>query len=375
VRVEWRRGRERVGLEHVGTGRTAGEVALLVAEAWGRVNAGQEPLWTDPPEAPAAGRARTVRTWSEVLWDALDGVWGRLGFEEAVPDQAFKSLALARLVEPTSKVDAAWVLADLGQWGPSDRTVHRCVARCQERGYREALADACWERAGKTATLLLCDVTTLRFESDEDGEGRVPGSSKKRRSAPPIVLVLMVDQSGFPVDVRVVQGSAAEAKTIVPVVSELAAERGVERMTVVADPATLAESDLVALEDAGFSVIVGPRTDKAPGSGVSHHHQLLEVEESFSITKSDIRARSTSVRARPSIEAHLTMVFAGLAVSRTIERDTGVSIQEFVRILQPVRTAEIAIDGAAMTAPPDIPEPAANLLAALDTPHTRLRPT
>jgi hypothetical protein len=55
VRVEWKRGRERVRLEHVGTGRSREDVALLVQEAWERVNADQGRLWEDAPQPSAGG--------------------------------------------------------------------------------------------------------------------------------------------------------------------------------------------------------------------------------------------------------------------------------------------------------------------------------
>src|SRR3954465_9997503 len=44
---------------------------------------------------------------------------------------------------------------------------------------------------------------------------------------------------------------------------------------------------------------------------------------------------------RDSIEAHLTIVFAALAISRLIEDTTGWSIKKFVRTARRYRTAQI----------------------------------
>jgi hypothetical protein len=63
---------------------------------------------------------------------------------------------------------------------------------------------------------------------------------------------------------RAFKGNTAETKTILPVAAGFAAERGLEHLTVVADAAMLAESNLLALEDAGFFFIVGSRIDKVP---------------------------------------------------------------------------------------------------------------
>src|SRR5262249_37674083 len=59
---------------------------------------------------------------------------------------------------------------------------------------------------------------------------------------------------------------------------------------------------------------------------ISSYHQLWQIERSFRMSKSDLQARPIYHRTRDSIEAHLTIVFAALAVSRWIERQTGWTI-------------------------------------------------
>ena len=49
----------------------------------------------------------------------------------------------------------------------------------------------------------------------------------------------------------------------------------------------------------------------------------LLLEKSFRMAKSDLQARPVYHRTRDSVEAHLTIVFAALAVSRWIEHQTG----------------------------------------------------
>ena len=52
---------------------------------------------------------------------------------------------------------------------------------------------------------------------------------------------------------------------------------------------------------------------------IGAYHQLFQIEKSFRMSKSDLQARPIYHRKRDSIEAHLTIVFAALAVSRWIE--------------------------------------------------------
>ena len=52
---------------------------------------------------------------------------------------------------------------------------------------------------------------------------------------------------------------------------------------------------------------------------IGAYHRLFEIEKSFCMSKTDQQARPIYHRTRDSIEAHLTIVFAALAVSRWIE--------------------------------------------------------
>ena len=65
-------------------------------------------------------------------------------------------------------------------------------------------------------------------------------------------------------------------------------------------------------------------------------------------------------RKRESIDAHLTIVFAALAVTRFIEARTGWSIKRFVRTARRYRTIEIRAGQHILTAedplPPDLRE-------------------
>jgi hypothetical protein len=73
------------------------------------------------------------------------------------------------------------------------------------------------------------------------------------------------------------------------------------------------------------------------------------------MAKSDLQARPIYHRKRDSIEAHLTIVFAALAVSRWIEHQTGWSIRKFVKTARRYRT--IQSRSATTSSPPPTPSP------------------
>ena len=88
---------------------------------------------------------------------------------------------------------------------------------------------------------------------------------------------------------------------------------------------------------------------------ISSYHQLWQIEKAFRMSKHDVQARPIYHRTRDSIEAHLTIVFASLAVSRWIEHQTGWSVRKFVKTARRYRTIEIQA-GTTSSRPP-IPYP------------------
>ena len=98
---------------------------------------------------------------------------------------------------------------------------------------------------------------------------------------------------------------------------------------------------------------------------IAAYHDLWQVEKSFRMTKNDLRARPIFHRQRDAIEAHLTVVFAALAVSRHLQDRTGVSIKKLVRTLRQLRTVQINIAGHPITAAPEITGEARDILDRL----------
>ena len=102
---------------------------------------------------------------------------------------------------------------------------------------------------------------------------------------------------------------------------------------------------------------------------VASYHDLWKVEQSFRMAKSDLKARPVFHRTRDSIEAHLTVVFAALAVARYLQNITGVSIKKIVSTLEPLRTIVVAIGDHEMVVEPSINEDARKLIDAINAGH------
>jgi hypothetical protein len=470
--VEKRSGVRRI-VEHLGSARDELELALLMQAARDRLAAGQAELDLGLAPAPVGGApaARVVSSSSRLLWQVLSDAYQRLGFD-ALGDKAFRALVLARLIEPTSKADTVRVLEEIGVPAPHVNTLHAAMGRARDRDYRGRLATACMAHSAATTgtgALILYDVTTLHFEVGEEDDGpkglRKVGMSKEHRVDPQVQVGLLVDPSGFPLEVHLFEGNQAETTTLIPVLTAFAQRHAIAGLVVVADAGMLSASNLNAIEDAGFSFIVGSRLVKAPYDLAEHftrhgnyftdgqilessremgigknacsrrvlyqwkfkrqkhddrtinlmiakaekiaagkaalrkarflkvtgatkeldqvtidrarqlsglkgyvtnltveqmpgqavidaYHDLWQVERSFRMTKSDLRARPVFHHQREAIEAHLTVVFAALAVARHLQDATGITIKKLVRTLRPLRSVVIAIGDQTIDADP-----------------------
>ena len=87
------------------------------------------------------------------------------------------------------------------------------------------------------------------------------------------------------------------------------------------------------------------------------------------MAKSDSRARPVFHRTRNSIEAHLTVVLAALAVARQLQHQSGTTTKRIVQTLQPLRTVVIAVGVQELIADPAIDDAAGGLIHAISAGH------
>nr|WP_253219742.1 transposase [Actinomyces naeslundii] len=93
-------------------------------------------------------------------------------------------------------------------------------------------------------------MTTLYFEAEREDDLRKVGYSKERRVDPQIIVGLLVDRHGFPLQVGCWEGNKAETTTIIPIVEAFQAAHGIEDLIIVADAGMLSASNLSALDEA-----------------------------------------------------------------------------------------------------------------------------
>jgi hypothetical protein len=257
-------------IEHIGSAHDDAELEVLKAAARQRLAAGQGELdlGLERPEPGRVGGAPLPITSSRMghLWDALTHAYQVLGFDRATGgDEVFRQLVLARIIEPTSKLDSLRVLQEAGVDPPAYRTLTRRLPVFATDSWRRHVAAACAAQArlGPTS-LVLYDVSTLYFETDAGDGFREPGFSTERRLEPQITIGLLTDQAGFPLMVEAFEGNTAETLTMLPTIRSLMDAHDVPDVTIVADAGMVSAANQRAIEAAGLSFILGARIPDVP---------------------------------------------------------------------------------------------------------------
>jgi transposase len=107
------------------------------------------------------------------------------------------------------------------------------------------------------------------------GMMRLTFRPKKVCIKPGVVHGLLVDRTGFPLEVGCFEGNTTETNTLLPIITAFQARHDLTDtpMVIAADAGMLSASNLSALDEAGLGFIVGSRSVKAPIDLASHFQE------------------------------------------------------------------------------------------------------
>jgi transposase len=120
-------------------------------------------------------------------------------------------------------------------------------------------------------------------------------------------------------------------------------------------------------ELAGWKGYTTNLTSQTPEFVIDAYHQLWRIEKCFRMSQHDLQARPIYHHKRESIDAHLTIVFAALAVSHWVENQTGWSIKKIVRTARRYRTIKIRAGQQILTAADPLPDDVREALARISS--------
>ena len=113
---------------------------------------------------------------------------------------------------------------------------------------------------GRTPSIVLYDVTTYFFDSQDAGELRNFGFSEDNKvNQVQVVMGLLIDQNGIPIDYELFSGNQNEFGTMLPFLLKLREKYGIERVIVTADRGLNSGANLFAIKNMGFEYVIAHR--------------------------------------------------------------------------------------------------------------------
>lgn len=218
--------------------------------------------------APGVGAVAAVAAW----WDRL----GLGGLFEAETAEAVFAMVANRLVAPSSKRQVPeWAAQDVAMpvWfrHPPLHRYYRAVDVVAEA--KEAIESHLYSRLTDLTNLdlsLVCyDLTSTFFEGSTEASDRFPSrafgySRDHRPDRPQVMIGLLTTTDGIPIAHHVFAGNTADVSTLPGVLEDLAARFGVGGICVVADRGLISETNIDALQGAGFDHVLATRLHRDP---------------------------------------------------------------------------------------------------------------
>jgi len=261
--------RKKIIVAHIGSARTKQAMLSLrrEAESWVEKVTKQQHLFSAQTDSIVVlNKCRYVGIRYSFIYEILTGIFTLFKFH-LLNNPLLTDLVLMRIVEPASKVHSFQLLEDYFGIKRQLRDFYRQLPKFIE--LENAVGTKILAVAKKhfkfDFSLIFYDVTTLYFESFKSDDLRKPGFSKDNKfNQPQVIIGLVVNGQGFPVDCKMFEGNIFEGNTLLPVIINFKKKHQVRQLTVVADAAMISLKNIRVLEENNLNYIVGARLGNAP---------------------------------------------------------------------------------------------------------------
>jgi transposase len=225
-----------------------------------------------------------------VLGKLFDGI----GFN-AIKDELFRHLVIARLCYPVSKLKTTDYLYKHKGISIDVELIYRYLDKLHSK-QKELVQQISYTHTLKvlnnTISVVFYDVTTLYFEIEEQDDLRKTGFSKEgKHQHPQILLGLLVSVDGYPLAYEIFEGNKFEGHTMLPVIERFKAKYQLERLIVVADAGLLSNENITELQRKGYEYILGAKIK-------SEKHVLQQQIQALSLRSGECKeiAKDESTR-------------------------------------------------------------------------------
>lgn len=281
--------RKRIIVRHIGTARNEEEKAKLLTLANDFIQKVSHQLFLF--EDKEAGKMlhidqiQFIGIYYSFFHEFISKLMITMGFDK-LKNNLLLDLVIIRMMEPASKLRSIELLEEYFGIKHRRQNYYKYASqwlllKSKAEGITLAFAK---KHYAFNFDLVFYDVTTLYFESFTEDELRKNGFSKDNKSQQPQILVaLMVNKEGFPVNYEIFAGNTFEGHTIIPVVKDFIRKHKVKTFTVVADAAMISSENIQALKENDLNYIVGARMGNLSNDLITDIDQNIERKDGSTI--------------------------------------------------------------------------------------------
>lgn len=207
-------------------------------------------------------------------------VWNKLDLQRKCRDlikntgiefnfaEAVFYMTTARSLMPDSKL-GQWEKRNQYLYGASGLSLNHlyrsvsllCKHKASIVGYLNNQIAKVYQRA---VSVVLYDVTTYAFESQDVDTLRAFGFSKDCKiNQVQVVMGLLIDDKGIPIDYELFSGNTNEFGTMVPLLEKLKLKYGIQKVIVTADRGLNSGANLLAIRQLGMQYVIAYRLKSA----------------------------------------------------------------------------------------------------------------
>ena len=249
---------------------------------------------------PVGERLQVVRSLPHGHVQAIRMAMQRLGFESLIASRESPerervcAMVAARVLSPHTK------LATTRWWGTTTLAEEYGVAEADENDLYAAM-DWLLERQGaiekklaarhlKEGSLALYDLSSNYFEGTHCPLAKIGHNRDEKKNKLQVNYGLLTNRAGCPVAVSVYEGNTGDAKTLMPQVTKLREEFGLERVVLVGDRGMISQKAIGELRELeGFSWITALKSSQIRSlvEGEALQLGLFDERQLFELTHTE----------------------------------------------------------------------------------------
>jgi len=236
-------------------------------------------------------------------------IYDYIGFN-AIKDEFFRNLVIARLAFPLSKLKTIDYLYRYQGKSLDIDAVYRFLDKLNDKlkSEVEQISFAHTKRVlNDEISVVFYDMTTLYFEASDEDDLRKTGFSKDgKHQCPQIYIGLLVGLGGYAIGYDIFEGNIYEGHTLIPFIQRISEKFSLNKPIIVADAGLLSNDNIKLLEASNYEYILGARIKSESAKVKSQILKSKFVDgKTISLNKSeDIRLIVNYSNARAQKDAY-----------------------------------------------------------------------